>query len=131
MLKKIVFVALAGALALPASAQTFRAENRVNVTPVAGGFAVADGNGFGARGMWCAAADYARDRLGASGTQRLYVAQDRPSGTRGPVVFTLDATGLTPSRVFSVGSSIRTAGANLSVDHAQTFCADFKLRNGR
>jgi len=118
---------LTAALATPLSAQTFRAENRVTVTPGSGGFSVENGGGQGARGMWCAAADYARDVLGASGSQRIYVAEDRARGQRGPVRFTLDATGLTPSRVSILGSSIRTAGANLSVGHAISFCADFKL----
>ncbi|WP_370400860.1 hypothetical protein [Sulfitobacter sp. JB4-11] len=131
MLRYLGFVGLGLALAAPVSAQTFRAENGVNVTPVAGGFAVASGNGFWARGMWCAAADYARDVLGAGGTQRLYVAQPQPRGSRTPVVFSLDPAGLTPSRVTILGASIRTAGANLSVDHAQGFCADHKLLSGR
>lgn len=120
---------LSAAFAAPLSAQTFRAENRVTVTPETGGFSVLNGGGQGARGMWCAAADYARDVLGAAGAQRIYVAEDRARGQRGPVRFTLDAAGLTPSRVSILGSSIRTAGANLSVGHAFSFCADFKLIN--
>ena len=79
--------------------------------------------------MWCAAADYARDVLGARGTHRIYVARDRAPGQRGPVRFTLDPSGLTPVTVVLTGASIRQAGANLSVDHAQSFCADFRLTN--
>lgn len=131
MIRHLNFLVLACLLAAPLSAQTFRAENRVEVTPVSGGFAVRDGAGFGARGMWCAAADYARDVLGARGTQRIYIAEERARGQRGPVVFTLDSKGLIPSSVTIVGNSIRTAGSNLSVDHAQTFCADSKLSRGR
>jgi hypothetical protein len=129
MIRSLTVAALAVALAAPVAAQTFRAENRVNVTAVAGGFTVENGAGFGARGMWCAAADYARDVLDARGTQRIYVAEDRKMRQRGPVKFTLDSAGLTPSSILILGSSIRTAGANLSVDHAGQFCADSKLVN--
>lgn len=115
----------------PAAAQTFRAENRVLVTPVAGGFEVANGGGFGARGMWCAAADFARRVRGARGTDRIYIAEGRKPGLgqRAPVRFTLDPTGLNPSPVTIVGSSLRRAGSTLSVDHAYVFCADAKVIN--
>lgn len=129
MLRLFSACALTAALAAPLGAQTFHAKNGVTATPDAGVFSVANGGGLGARGMWCAAADYARDVLGANGSQRIYVAEDRARGQRGPVRFTLDATGLTPSRVSIIGASIRTAGANLSVGHAISFCADFKLRS--
>ena len=54
---------LAAILASPLAAQTFRAEGGITVTPVPGGFSVPDGGGMGARGMWCAAADYVKARL--------------------------------------------------------------------
>lgn len=118
---------LALALAMPVAAQTYRAENRIAVVGYDLGFDVANGGGHGARGIWCAAAAYARDVRGAAGPQRIYVADDRAKGQRGPVRFTLDPTGLTPSRVTILGTSFRSAGANLSVGHAISFCADFKL----
>lgn len=112
----------------PVSAQTFQAENRVMVRAVEGGFNVADGAGQGARGMWCAAADFARVERGAKGTDRLYVAEGRGPGlgARSPIKFTLDKTGLTPVTVTIVGLSLRTAGSVLSVAHAGAFCADAK-----
>lgn len=121
-------------LAAPAVAQSFRAENRVVVNPLPGGeFEVIESHGFGARGLWCAAADYAREVLGAAGTSRVYVRQARgPSVTkpgRKGVIFTLDPSGLQASRVFITGGSLRIVGANLSVDHAYIFCADSKLQN--
>jgi hypothetical protein len=126
-MKKLCAVALLTfCTALPASGQTYRAEGRIDVTPVPGGFRVPNGGGMGARGMWCAAADYARRFAGARGVDRIYVAQN---SSRGPVTFTLDPTGLTPSRFLVVGGSVRRAGNTLSVDHAIGFCADFKLRN--
>jgi hypothetical protein len=126
MIRTFSIIAVSLAMVVPATAQTFRAENRVTVTGVPGGMSVPNGGGHGARGMWCAAADYARDVLGARGTQRIYVASD---SARGPVRFTLNRDGLTPSRVTIVGGSVRNAGANLSVDHAHQFCNDFKLVN--
>ncbi|NNE53405.1 MAG: hypothetical protein HKN30_13520 [Sulfitobacter sp.] len=119
---------LVATLATPLAAQTFRAEGGITVTPVPGGFSVPDGGGMGARGMWCAAADYAIRRLGAVGIERLYVAQPY-SGRRSPVVFTLDPADLEPSRVLIPGFTIRRAGANLSVGHAMSFCADFRIIN--
>ncbi|MDF1726999.1 MAG: hypothetical protein P1U53_04525 [Sulfitobacter sp.] len=128
-MKRLLLIALASVLAAPLSAQVYRAPGKIDVTPVPGGFAVEDGGGMGARGVWCAAADYAARELGVAGTTRLYVANDSAPRVRAPVVFTLDPGGMTTSRVFIVGGSIRRAGANLSVDHALSFCADFRLIN--
>lgn len=128
-------LAVSAVLALgttPAMAQSFRAENRVTVTPAPGGFDVANGGGFGARGMWCAAADYARSILGADGFDRIYIAQGRTPpglGQRAPVRFTMDRTGLVPASVIITGASLQIAGSNLSVDHAYSFCADAKVIN--
>jgi hypothetical protein len=129
MFRLLSIIAVSSVAASPALAQTFRAENRVDVSEVSGGFAVKDGGGHGARGMWCAAADYARDVHGARGTQRIYVARDSAPLGRGPVVFTLSSAGLLPTRVTIVGGSVRVAGANLSVDHAHSFCADARVIN--
>lgn len=129
-MKRFSFLLALCALAGPAlSSEVFRAENRATVVGEPGGFQVQGDGGYGARGVWCAAADYARDVLGAHGFARIYVAEGRAPGfgQRGPVHFTLDPAGLRPSPVFVVGASLQTAGATLSVDHAQTFCADAKL----
>lgn len=130
---KSVFSALVAAavLAVPASAQTFRAENRVIVTPGAGNtFSISSGGGYGARGMWCAASDYAQDVLGARGTDRLVIDQPRTS-TRGPVGFALMGRDVGGGSVQIIGSSLRRAGANLSVDHAYQFCHDARIINSR
>ena len=129
-----IFAALSAALVLatPLAAQSYRAEGRVAVTPTAGGFSIQSGAGMGARGMWCGAASYALNRLGASGSQRIYVVEPRTSANRrAPVGFSLSPQGTTPSTVSILGSSIRTAGASLSVNHAIGFCADFKLTSSR
>lgn len=133
MQKLVTLLAAACICATPALAQSFRAENRVTVTSVPGGFEVANGGGFGARGMWCAAADYARSVLGARGIERIYVAEDgnQGLGKRGPVRFSLSAPDgvARPAPFFVVGGTPNRAGANLSVDHAIGFCADAKVIN--
>ena len=114
-----------------ASAQSFRAENRVTVTPQSGDtFLVSAGGRFGARGAWCAAADYAQSRLGADGTARLFVreAAKRPGPT---VAFGVGAGDTNPIPVLSVASAIRSPGSNLSVDHAYRFCHDRLLIRNR
>lgn len=127
MTRTMALLTAAALLATPLAAQSFRAENRVIVTPTSTGFTVPDGAGHGDRGIWCAAADYASRVLGARGTQRVYVAEDRTS--RQPAAFTLDSAGLTPRRVFIVGGSARRAGSSLTVDHAMLFCADARIIN--
>lgn len=111
---------------LPSAATAFRAENRVDVIPGPAGFTILDGGGFGARGMWCAAADYALKALRAPATARLYITGPRTT-SRGPVVFSLDPGSVVPVPVFLVGASLRRPGATLSVAHALTFCADAKV----
>ena len=130
-MRTTLFGVMCALLALPATAQTFRAENRVYVTPAPGGFEVSNGGGYGARGMWCAAADYANDVAGAAGTDRRYIARGRTPGIgqQVPVLFSLDQSSLRPSAVFIVGVSLRQDGSTLSVDHAHSFCADAKVIN--
>lgn len=131
--RALVSATLAMALAAPVAAQTIRVEQRVNVTGTANGFAVENGGGIGARGMWCGAATYARKVLGAPGTTRIYVSKGRGRGlgARGPVEFTLDPAGLTPRSATILGASINQPGANLSVAHAGQFCIDFRVRSSR
>jgi hypothetical protein len=126
MLRLISFAMLSTALTLAPAAQAFEADNGVGVDAAQGGILVTGDAGQGARGMWCAAADYARDVLGAAGYQRLYVAVARSPGLgqRAPVLFTTDAAGLDPAPVFLVGASLARAGSSLSVDHALGFCRD-------
>ena len=129
MRRLVLSLAALALTSVPAVAQVFRAENRVVVTPASGGFEISDGAGFGARGMWCGAADYAQSVLGARGTDRLYVARGRSAGpgARGPVLFTLDPTGLVPRSFLIVGTSLGMPGATLTVAHAYQFCTDAKV----
>lgn len=132
---RILSLTLAATLTLVAAAadaQTFRAENRVTVTPQGGGlFAVDTASRYGARGAWCAGADYAIDVLGARGGERLTVRSPQSSNS-GPVTFGLGAGNTTPVGVTGTSAALRTAGSNLSVNHAYQFCYDARLiNNGR
>ncbi|MEM6941955.1 MAG: hypothetical protein AAF943_05155 [Pseudomonadota bacterium] len=126
-----LFAAVGIALASQAAAQTFRAENRVTVTPQSGGlFSVPTNTSFGARGAWCAAADYAIDVLGVSDGNRLYVRNPQSSNS-GPVVFGISPGSTTPAAVSGISSALRLAGSNLSINHAYQYCHDTNLINSR
>lgn len=127
MFRKILTALPIIALSSVAHAQTFKADNRVLVQPAgANSFAVPSGGRFGARGAWCAAADYAMDVLGQRGTARIYVQKPLASPSAA-VVFGLDPAGASPASVTSTSAALRVAGSNLSVDHAFQFCADARL----
>lgn len=133
---RLLTAILAVSLAAPVAAQSFRAENRVIVNPLSGNsFEVIEGGGYGARGMWCAAADYAREVLNAPGNARIYVQQARgpaqtASGRKG-AVFGLDPAGAQPRSAMVLAASIREPGSNLSINHAYQFCHDARLTNSR
>lgn len=117
--------------ALPAAAQTFRAENRVTVTSQGNGlFAAQTNSNFGARGAWCAGADYAIRVLGAQGSERLYVRVPKASNSA-PVTFALSPGNTTPVGVSGTSVALNTAGSNLSVNHAYQFCHDARLTSTR
>ena len=129
-MRPLILAALCAIFPMTASAQAFRAESRLIVVPLnAKDFEVIEDRGEGPRGIWCAAADFARSRLGAGGGDRLYIKSGRgPSLTavgRKGVVFTLDPArlGVEPSRGYSV--SLRKVGYNLPVGHAYSFCTDY------
>lgn len=116
-------------IANPLSAQGYTPNGKLAFTPLPNGVRIAGNTGHGARGTWCAAADYVVDNLGARGNQNLYVSEPRTRGLgrASTVAFTLDPTGLTPSSVFIVGTSLSRQGAALKINHALTFCADLRL----
>lgn len=116
-------------LPITAAAQTFTAINRLQVVPIGGGdFEVIEARGEGARGMWCAAADYAVKR-GQQG--RLYVKTPRgPSAVakgRKGVVFTTNPARLSVEAKRSVSVSVRIAGESLPINHAVQFCRDYEI----
>lgn len=111
--------------------QTFQAVNRLTVVPLGNGaFEVIEAYGEGARGLWCAAADYTLDR-GTTRAKRLYVKTARgPSvsgvGRKG-VVFTTNKASLGVPAQQSVSVSVRIPGQGLPVLHAYQFCKDYQI----
>ncbi len=122
-------------LALPlvpaAQAQTFEAVNRLQVVPISNtDFEVIEAYGEGARGMWCAAADYAMHGLQRR-SGRMYIKSPRGAsvtgGGRSGAIFTLDEASLPgePTRSYSVNTT--TPGLSLPIQHAYQFCADYLI----
>lgn len=131
-MKLFAIAACVGILAASSSfAQTYRADNKVIVTAQDGGLFSAPTNGrFGARGAWCAGADYAHKVLGVAGSKRLFVRIPQSSNS-GPVVFGVSSGGLPSVTVTGTTAALRTAGSNLSINHALQFCHDARLTNSR
>lgn len=120
---------LAVLLSAPLAAQGYIPNGKLDITPLPNGVRIAGNTGHGARGTWCAAADFALDELGAAGSQNLYVSEPKSPGVgrNSSVSFSLDPTGLQPSNVYITGTSLNRRGAMLTVNHALTFCADLRL----
>ncbi len=131
-MRPCLFAVFLSALPIPASAQTYQAINLLNVIPVdSSSFEVIEDNSEGARGIWCAAAGFAEDRLGANGPAELYVKRGRgPSvslpGRKG-VVFTLQASQLNDPVIKSYSVTVDQPGLSLPVGHAIQFCKDYLI----
>lgn len=124
---RYLLAALALSLIAP-SAQAFRAENGLEVTPLSepAAFEVIQSRGAGPMQIWCAAADYARTALSGGASDRLVI-----TAPRGPAETDAqrDATGFrlmsrearpeTTARGFAV---VREAGETYSVATADAFC---------
>ncbi len=129
-MRPLIIAALCASLPVTASAQAFRAESKQTVVPLnATDFEVLEDRTAGPRGYWCAAADFARSRLGAGQAARLYIKSGRgpsvSSALYKGVVFTIDPArlGSEPIRGYSV--SLTKVGYNLPVGHAYSFCSDY------
>ena len=112
------------------AAQAYQAVNLLQVVPLSQtDFEVIEARGEGARGMWCAAADFAINRLGILRNERLYIKSPRGRSVSGAgrigAVFTTDAASLSvpPSRSYSV--TVRDTGVGLPLHHAYQFCKDY------
>lgn len=123
---------IAALLPLGAAAQTFRAENFLNVLPLSRTtFEVIEANGEGPRGIWCAAADYASKRLGYY--DRIYIREGRGASRSAPgrkgIVFTTDAGSLSQGPSQSISLTTSQVGVGLPVNHAIQFCKfdDYEL----
>lgn len=120
---------LAAALPQTVAAQTYEAVNRLTVVPLnPHDFEVIESRGEGARGLWCAAADYVDSLRPAQRTGDLYVKRARGPSVSGAgrigVTFTLDPARLNvePNSGYSV--TVRQEGRRLPVQHAFRFCRD-------
>lgn len=129
-MRYFIIAVLCATLPVAAAAQTYRAESRLIVVPLnALDFEVIEDRSAGPRGIWCAAADFAKFRLGVRGDTRLYLKTPRGPSTsavgRKGVVFTIDPArlGAEPNRGYSV--SLTKVGYNLPVGHAYSFCTDY------
>ncbi|MGC1504374.1 MAG: hypothetical protein WA782_09575 [Sulfitobacter sp.] len=131
-MRRLCLSLICAALPFSAMAQSYTAVNRLQVVPLsATSFEVIEGLGEGARGMWCAAADYVLNGRRQPSNQRLYVQSARgPSVTvagRKGVVFTTDASSLSDGPKTSYSVSVRTVGLGLPVVHAYQFCRDYQI----
>jgi hypothetical protein len=129
----MIFAVLATLLPAAASANSFRAYNDLTVLPQSNStFEVVISRGEGARGVWCAAADYAVRALGFQG--RIYVLEARAASRtvagRNSVIFTTNVNVLPqgPSRSVSVTTS--DVGNGLPVNHAIQFCRGNNIELG-
>ncbi len=127
MKKLLIGWLIAALMPALAHAQSYRAINKLTVVPLGGSkFEVIEQRGEGSRGIWCAAAEYAERRLGASG--RVYVSEGRgPARSvqgRKSVVFTTNAASLSQGPSQSLVVSTSRVGAGLPIAHAIQFCRD-------
>lgn len=129
-MRLFIIATLCVTLPFAASAQAYRAESHLVVVPLnAADFEVIEAHGEGPRGIWCAAADFAKFAKGQPNGSRLYIKTGRGASIsvagRKSVVFTTDAARLAaePKRGYSVSTS--KVGYNLPVGHAYGFCRDY------
>ena len=134
-MRSLCLFALCFTLPVAVNAQNYVAYNRLPVVALQGGdFEVIELRGEGARGIWCAAASFALDRVGMARNQRIYVKTARGASVSTPgrkgVVFTQDVDRLSqlPSTSYSV--SVRQVGLGLPVNHAVQFCKDYQIEPG-
>ena len=118
-------------LVLPVSVQgrNLYFQPRLEVNPVGStAWEVIESGGEGARGIWCAAADYVL-RRNPNVRGRLYVLAPRgPARTRPGaigVTFTMSPDAEMKNFPGSYSVSVRAAGENLPVQHAYAFCDDY------
>lgn len=131
MRRAAIFAAVLASLPVQAAAQqpAYRAVNWLIVVPLTpNSFEVLEEYGEGARGMWCAAGDYARNRIGVPVRAQLYL-----KGARGPsravpgrtaVLFTLDADTLDRPPRSSYSLSMREVGQKRSVAQSYQLCTE-------
>lgn len=130
----VIAAALVLAVPVSAGANTFRAVNYLTVVPLGNTtFEVIEERGAGARGIWCAAAEYAERRLGARG--RMYISEGRAASRsvagRKSVIFTTDVSSLSQQPSTGISLSTSDVGRNLPIAHAIQFCRTGDSRHSK
>ena len=126
LIRFLTAAALTVTLASSAAAQSRVGPERMTVTPTgANSFVVSGQTNFWARGYWCAAGEYALLTLGLPVTARLYVSEPYRKGSR-DIGFSTSSAGLSAQTLFTLGETIRTSGATLSVGQARGYCSDLR-----
>ncbi|MBQ0716777.1 MAG: hypothetical protein KBT76_02825 [Sulfitobacter litoralis] len=131
-MKRLALVAILSTIPMAAVAQPSTAVNRLQVISLSGtAFEVIEDHGEGARGLWCAAAEYAEDQLSARTADQIYLKSPRGPSASGAgrvgAVFTLNDAELSEAAFKSYSVSVRNAGQTLPVGHAIQFCKDYIL----
>ncbi len=128
-MRLILAAAISATIPFAASARNYEAVNGLDVIALAGSsFEVIEKYGEGPRGIWCAAASYALNQVGASNAARMYIKTPRGPSVSGAgrtgVVFTFDPNDLPspPRKSYSVGVDQQSIG--LTAGHAIQFCRD-------
>jgi len=116
MIRSFAVAALALMTALPA--QAFVADNDLVVEPQANGIILVPWRGSSAAtDFWCAAADYAKRRLGAKVTDRLYRVSPPPRPQGEGISFSL-----TPPATPLPVSFLASETGEMSISMATSFC---------
>lgn len=122
-------VALAIVLPLAANAQGFQSINRLEVIPKGPtSLEVIESPTSGVRDVWCAAADYVRQRLGNPVHARLTLnkahgpSQDRPG--RDSVGFTIAPDPAIKGKGPAIYATLDEVGNNLSLPGSYRYCED-------
>lgn len=131
-MRRAVIFAVCTLLPFSAAAQAYRADNWLTVVPLnAYDFEVIEDRGEGARGIWCAAAEFADKVLSLPGDQRLYVKTARGPSISGAgrtgVVFTADPARVSGEVGRANSVSVSRAGLGLPVFHALQFCRNWRI----
>lgn len=122
-------IALTVCLPFAASAQSFTAVNGLAVVPLdADSMEVVEIKRTGSRGVWCAAADFVRQRLGNPRRAEIYVMVPRGAsrsvqGSNG-TIFTIAPDPSTINAKPSYSASVSEVGVKMSVSQAYKYCSD-------
>jgi len=129
IIQKSIFLALAMSIAVPVSAQTFRAPNGMKVRAAGPDRFIISGFPYNTpQSHWCAAATYAFRFLNARQNQRMYIVGNSGRSQR-EFLISLSPKGTASETTRSKEFSVRLDGANRRVDEGLDFCRErFFLR---